>query len=89
MPSALIDRKRVLETLLDNTQGSQLIKYVEHIDGDGELVLDHACALGLEGIVSKRASSPYRSGTYSAWIKTKCAAWKDANRDRGGLFTKQ
>ena len=53
--AALIDRKRVLEALLDNARGAQLIKYVEHIEGDGELVLDHVCKLGLEGIVSKRA----------------------------------
>ena len=31
----LVERKRLLETLLDNTRGLQLIKYVDHIDGDG------------------------------------------------------
>jgi bifunctional non-homologous end joining protein LigD len=70
--AALFDRKRVLEALPADTRGAQLIKYVEHIEGDGELVLDHACSLGLEGIVSKQASSPYRSGTRTEWIKTKC-----------------
>ena len=80
--AALIDRKRVLEALLDNTSGAQLIKYVEHIEGDGELVLAHACKLGLEGIVSKRADAIYRSGRRADWIKTKCPAWREANRDR-------
>jgi len=51
--ASLIDRKRVLETLLQNSSGVQLIKYVEHIAGDGELVFEHVCKLGLEGIASK------------------------------------
>ena len=72
----------MLESLLYNARGVQLIKYVEHIEGDGELVLDHVCKLGLEGIVSKLGSSPYRSGRRPDWIKTKCAAWREANRDR-------
>ena len=33
----------------------------------------HACAMGLEGIVSKRADAPYRSGRVETFIKTKCA----------------
>jgi bifunctional non-homologous end joining protein LigD len=35
------------------------IVYNEHLEGDGAR---HACRLGCEGIVSKRADSPYRSG---------------------------
>jgi bifunctional non-homologous end joining protein LigD len=80
--AALIDRKRVLEALLDDTSGVQLIRYVDHIGGDGELVLEHACKLGLEGIVSKRADARYHSGRSTDWLKTKCAAWKEANCDR-------
>ncbi len=80
--AALIDRKRVLEALLDNTPGMQFIKYVDHIEGDGAMVLEHVCKLELEGIVSKRADAPYRSGKRPEWIKTKCAAWREANRDR-------
>jgi bifunctional non-homologous end joining protein LigD len=78
----LIERKRLLETLLDNARGLQLIRHVEHIEGDGAVVLDHACKLDLEGIVSKRAEAPYRSGKQPEWIKTKCQAWREANRDR-------
>ena len=69
--SDLIDRKRVLEALLDNTQGVQLVRYVDHIAGNGELVLEHACKLGLEGIVSKRRDFPYRSGRCKSWVKVK------------------
>jgi bifunctional non-homologous end joining protein LigD len=41
---------------------------------------------GLEGVVSKRVDSQYRSGKSSTWIKVKCAAWREANRDRHELF---
>ena len=78
----LLERKRLLEALLDNARGLQLIKYVEHMDGDGALILEHVCKLYLEGIVSKRADAPYRSGKRPEWIKTKCDAWKVANKDR-------
>ena len=78
----LVERKRLLEALLDNTRGMQLIKYVEHLDGDGALILEHVCRLDLEGIVSKRGDAPYRSGKRPGWVKTKCPAWREANRDR-------
>ena len=70
--AALIGRKRALDALLASTRGVQLVKYVEHIDGDGLIVLEHACKLGLGGIVSKRADSTYRSGEAREWIKTRC-----------------
>jgi bifunctional non-homologous end joining protein LigD len=38
---------------------------------DGPLVFQHACKLGLEGIVSKRRDSPYCSGRPPDWIKSK------------------
>ena len=37
------------------------LRWNEHIEGDGETIFRHACKLGLEGIVSKRKDSPYRS----------------------------
>jgi bifunctional non-homologous end joining protein LigD len=44
----------------------------EHLDhDDGPLVFEHACRLGLEGIVSDRRDSPYRSGRTLHWIKSK------------------
>ena len=42
-----------------------------HYDCDGETVFEHACALGCEGIVSKRRGSPYRSGRSPYWLKFK------------------
>jgi bifunctional non-homologous end joining protein LigD len=43
----------------------------EHTDADGATVFRHACAMGLEGIVSKRLAAPYRSGPSRDWIKVK------------------
>ena len=42
------------------------------LDGDGNALFAAAERLGLEGIVSKRASSLYKSGRPTAWLKTKC-----------------
>jgi ATP-dependent DNA ligase len=36
----------------------------------------HACRLGLEGIVSKRATSRYRSGRCLSWVKVKNPAYE-------------
>jgi bifunctional non-homologous end joining protein LigD len=53
-------RKRVLASLLRNARLG--LQFNEHIAQPGEVVFRHACKLGLEGIVSKRLGSPYRSG---------------------------
>ena len=34
------------------------IEYVEHLEGDGAVIFEHACKLGLEGIVCKRIDLP-------------------------------
>jgi bifunctional non-homologous end joining protein LigD len=34
----------------------------------GEVVFEHVCRMGLEGIVSKRADAPYRSGPSKMWL---------------------
>ena len=43
----------------------------EHLEADGPDVFHHACKLGLEGIVSKRKDSAYRSGRSPDWLKMK------------------
>jgi hypothetical protein len=40
-----------------------------HVKAEGALVFVKACEMGLEGIVSKRAGSLYRSGTSRTWLK--------------------
>jgi bifunctional non-homologous end joining protein LigD len=47
------------------------ILYSDHMDRDGELVLERACHFGCEGIVAKRADSLYRSGRTKTWLKIK------------------
>ena len=47
------------------------VRFNEHLEGDGPTVFAHACKMGLEGIVSKRKDSPYRSGRSPHWIKSK------------------
>jgi bifunctional non-homologous end joining protein LigD len=53
------------------TKASTGIRFYEHIQGDGPTVFAHACKLGLEGIVSKRKDSAYRSGRSPDWLKMK------------------
>jgi bifunctional non-homologous end joining protein LigD len=43
----------------------------EHLDYAGDIVFRHACKMGLEGIVSKRLGSYYRSGRTRDWLKFK------------------
>jgi len=50
------------------------IRYVEHFETGGDAVLQSACRMALEGIVSKRLDAPYRSDRGEAWVKSKCRA---------------
>jgi bifunctional non-homologous end joining protein LigD len=61
-------RKVALEKLLAGRTG---VRLSEHIEGDGPIIFQHACKMGLEGIVSKRRDLPYRSGRVRSWIKIK------------------
>ena len=47
------------------------MSYVEHLKGDGAVIFEHACKLGMEGIVCKRVDMPYRSGPSKSWVKVK------------------
>ena len=47
------------------------MRFVEHLEGDGPMIFEHGCKLGLEGIVSKRRDLPYRSGRSKCWLKIK------------------
>ncbi len=43
----------------------------KHVEMDGEAAFEAACELGLEGIVSKRLTAPYKSGLCKSWLKTR------------------
>jgi bifunctional non-homologous end joining protein LigD len=63
-------RKATLASLL--ARAAPGLRLNEHLDhDDGPLVFEHACKLGLEGIVSKRRDSFYSSGRSPHWIKSK------------------
>jgi len=63
-------RKATLASILRKSRpGVWLNEHLEH--DDGEAVFRHACKMGLEGIVSKRLGSRYRSGRSPDWLKFK------------------
>ncbi|TJX49772.1 MAG: DNA ligase, partial [Mesorhizobium sp.] len=49
-----------------------IIQYSEHVEGGGAAFFEAVEKMGLEGMVSKRRESPYKSGKIDAWVKTKC-----------------
>ena len=69
--ASLIDRKGALARLVAGHEDG-VLKLSEHFTERGDIVLKHACRLSLEGIVSKLASAPYRSGRTKGWLKAKC-----------------
>ena len=73
------ERKAALAKLLRRPTGS--IAFDEHYSGDGAIIYKHACALGCEGIVSKRLGSPYRSGRANCWLKVKNPAAPAVTRE--------
>ncbi len=62
-------RKSALARLLRRAAPSIYLN--EHFEDDGAIIFRKACALGCEGIVSKRLGSPYRSGRSGFWVKVK------------------
>jgi bifunctional non-homologous end joining protein LigD len=62
-------RKATLASIV--AKASPGIRFNGHIEGDGPTVFAHACKMGLEGIVSKRKDSAYRSGRSPDWLKMK------------------
>lgn len=68
----LLARKERLAALLQGGEREGPLRYSEHFAEPGQTMLSHACRMGLEGVISKRADAPYRSGRGRDWIKSKC-----------------
>jgi hypothetical protein len=83
-PQDRFDRKAKLARLLKNAPLG--IVFSEHTDQEGATVFRHACKLGLEGIVSKRLTAPYRSGPSRDWLKTKNPDSPAMRRARAGMW---
>jgi bifunctional non-homologous end joining protein LigD len=86
----LVARKEVLRRALAFRDP---LHYSEHIESDGEPAYRAACEQGLEGVVAKRAQSPYTHGRSRDWLKFKClneqefvvVGWTDPQGSRPGI----
>lgn len=72
-------RKATLSSVL--AKAGPGLRLNEHIEADGPTVIAHACRMGLEGIVSKRKNSTYRSGPSRDWLKSKNPACEAVRRE--------
>jgi ATP-dependent DNA ligase len=77
--AAIEDRKRRLAGLLCLPHHG--IALNETYREDGAIIFKHACALGCEGIMSKRLGSPYRVGRSAYWLKVKNPAAPAVKRE--------
>jgi len=69
-PLPLSERKERLRATVSHAPAN--IRYVDHFVTAGDAVLQSACRMDLEGIVSKRLDAPYQSGRSESWGKSKC-----------------
>jgi DNA ligase D-like protein (predicted ligase) len=67
----LLVRKDLLGSFVPSQSGA--IELVSHREESGEAYLEDACKRGWEGLIAKRASSPYVSGRTKEWLKFKCS----------------
>ena len=67
-PLPLTRRKELLAQLIPKLGA---VRYLDHIDREGVAFLTQVSALGLEGIIAKKADAPYRGGRTDKWLKIK------------------
>jgi bifunctional non-homologous end joining protein LigD len=84
----LLERKQILKEILP---ASDVIKFCDHIVGDGKMLYEHASNIGLEGIIAKKSNSKYFIGKRSKdWLKIKnvftddfvIVGWTDPQKSR-------
>ena len=70
----LSHRKARLQAVLDRLPkaAAKRIRFVDHFASSGKAVLESACRMDLEGVISKRLDAPYRAGRSTTWVKSKC-----------------
>jgi bifunctional non-homologous end joining protein LigD len=81
------ERKQLLEKLLQKTHHGTVVN--DTFEDEGSVIFQHACALGCEGIVSKRLGSVYRMGRTEAWVKTKNPDSAAVQRERNIDWSKR
>lgn len=64
----LLERKEILQKVLP---AAGPLKYSEHVPEKGEALYQHVLEIGLEGIIAKKADSPYRAGRSPHWVKVR------------------
>jgi bifunctional non-homologous end joining protein LigD len=67
-PVPLLRRKELLK---DVVPALGALRYLDHIEAEGEAFLEKVTAMGLEGIVAKKSDCPYRKGRSPHWLKIK------------------
>lgn len=72
--ATLIERKAALQRLLraSGFEQSGPVRFSDHVVGNGPAFFQHACEMGLEGAMAKRADARYSSRRSAAWLKLKC-----------------
>ncbi len=70
----LAHRKARLQAYIDRlgARKAARLRYVEHFASTGQAVLESACRMHLEGVISKKLDAPYHAGRSSSWVKSKC-----------------
>lgn len=73
-PLPLLQRKKLLADL---TPKIGAVRYLDHIEHEGKEFLKQVSAMGLEGIIAKKADAPYRGGRSPQWLKIKAEKTAD------------
>ena len=70
----LSHRKARLQAYLDRIPkaAAKRVRYVDHFASSGKAVLESACRMDLEGVISKQLDAPYQAGRSTSWVKSKC-----------------
>jgi bifunctional non-homologous end joining protein LigD len=71
---SLRTRKRLLRAAL---AFHDPLRWTAHRNRDGEAMFSEACRKGWEGVIAKRADSPYRATRSRDWLKVKCEAGQE------------
>ncbi|MBX9576679.1 MAG: DNA ligase D [Caulobacteraceae bacterium] len=70
----LSHRKARLQAWVERTpaKAASRLRYVEHFGSTGQAVLESACRMDLEGVISKKLDAAYKAGRSTSWVKSKC-----------------
>lgn len=87
----LLERKEALRAILEGAP--ERVRFSDHVVGNGRAFHRQACGMGLEGIITKRCSSPYLPKRTKDWLKIKCqrrqefviGGWTDPKGSRKGF----